>query len=139
MRVRLSFSNVISLLALFIALGGASYAAFKLPRNSVGPTQLRNNAVTSGKVRNHSLRAVDFAKGQLPSGKAGATGLTGLQGPQGPTGTRGAPGSNGASGTNGTTTARTGSASTASSVRAPEEPSQSTSTPGSPRTSTPAT
>src|SRR4029077_707466 len=77
MRVRLSFSNVISLIALFIALGGASYAPFKLPRNSVGPTQLRNNVVTSGKVRNHSLRAVDFAKGQLPRGKTGKTGATG--------------------------------------------------------------
>jgi hypothetical protein len=32
-------------MALFIALGGASYAAVVLPANSVGPTQLRPGAI----------------------------------------------------------------------------------------------
>jgi hypothetical protein len=36
---------VISLIALFVALGGASYAAVSLPSNSVGTAQIRNNAV----------------------------------------------------------------------------------------------
>jgi len=33
-RSRLAFSNSIAMLALFIALGGASYAAVNLPKNS---------------------------------------------------------------------------------------------------------
>ena len=40
----------VGLLALLIALGGTSYAAAKLPRNSVGSAQLKRNAVTSVKV-----------------------------------------------------------------------------------------
>ena len=37
--------NAISLTALFVALGGTSYAAFSLPAGSVGTKQLRNGAV----------------------------------------------------------------------------------------------
>ncbi len=62
LRARLTFANVVSCIALFIALGGASYAAFRLPRNSVGPRQLRRNAVTTAKIRN---RAVTGAKLRL--------------------------------------------------------------------------
>jgi len=36
---------VVACLALAVALGGTSYAAIKLPRNSVGNAQMRNNAV----------------------------------------------------------------------------------------------
>jgi hypothetical protein len=72
--------NVIAYLALFIALGGTSYAAINLPRNSVGTKQLRNNAVTSGKVRNGSLRTSDFQSGALKRGPRGP------QGPAGPAG-----------------------------------------------------
>ena len=42
--------NTIALLALFIALGGTTYAATALPKNSVGPKQLRKNAVTNKKI-----------------------------------------------------------------------------------------
>ena len=38
--------NVIGLLALFIALGGTTYAATALPKNSVGAKQLQKNAVS---------------------------------------------------------------------------------------------
>lgn len=46
----LSPALVVSLLALFVALGGTGYAAFSLPTNSVGTKQLKNGAVTSKKV-----------------------------------------------------------------------------------------
>jgi hypothetical protein len=62
------------------------------PRNSVGTAQLRANAVVSSKVRNRSLLAVDFRRGQLPRGPAGPAGP---QGPVGPQGTAGAPGVSG--------------------------------------------
>jgi len=68
---------VVACIALIVALGGTSYAALKLPRNSVGNKQLRPNAVTSGKVRNGSLTAKDFRGSALKRGP---------RGPQGPKG-----------------------------------------------------
>ena len=47
----MTYANVVATLALFIALGGASYAALKLPKNSVGPRQIKNNAVTTAKTK----------------------------------------------------------------------------------------
>ncbi len=47
---RLTYANVVSTLALFIALGGVSYGAIKLPANSVGTSQLRDGAVTQRKL-----------------------------------------------------------------------------------------
>jgi hypothetical protein len=46
---------VISLIALFVALGGASYAAVSLPNNSVGNAQLKNNSVGNVKIRNNAV------------------------------------------------------------------------------------
>lgn len=43
---RLTYANVAATLALFISLGGASYAAVSLPTGSVGQRQLRAGAVT---------------------------------------------------------------------------------------------
>ncbi len=80
------------MIALFVALGGASYAAVKIPKNSVGNTQLRKDAVTSTKVKDRSLLATDFKTGQLPrgaTGAAGATGATGATGAAGGTGPAG--------------------------------------------------
>lgn len=45
-----TFANTMSLIALFVALGGVSYAAVSLPRDSVGTQQLRGNAVTNSKL-----------------------------------------------------------------------------------------
>jgi hypothetical protein len=57
--------NTIALLALFVALGGTTYAATALPRNSVGPLQLKKNAVTGVKVRNNSLTGADVVEAKL--------------------------------------------------------------------------
>lgn len=103
---RPTYAEVVATLALFIALGGVSYAAIKIPNNSVGAKQLRANAVNSKKVKNRSLLAVDFRKGQLPrgaTGAAGAPGADGLLGPVGPTGAAGARGITGAAGADGAT------------------------------------
>src|SRR5215207_6063743 len=87
----------VALLALFIALGGTSYAAITLPAGSVGTKQLKKNAVTSKKVKNSSLQAKDFAPGSLPAGPRGATGPTGPRGPAGQQGLRGLTGARGPS------------------------------------------
>ena len=82
-----------------VALGGTSVAAVTaIPRNSVGTPQLKKNAVESAKVRNGSLRAADFAAGQLPAGPAGLPGPAGAVGPLGPQGPAGPPGPQGPSG-----------------------------------------
>jgi hypothetical protein len=47
---------VIALIALFVALGGSSYAAINsLPKNSVGSKQLKKNAVTGVKIKNGAV------------------------------------------------------------------------------------
>jgi hypothetical protein len=88
LRRHLSFANITSLMALVFAMGGTGYA-LTLPKNSVGSKQLRKNAVTGAKVKNRSLRAGDFALGQLPAGQPGAPGAPGATGPTGPAGAKG--------------------------------------------------
>ena len=46
---------VVACIALAVALGGTSYAAIKLPRNSVGTSQLRKNAVVATKLSARSV------------------------------------------------------------------------------------
>ena len=50
----------VALLALFVAMGGTTWAAVTLPRGSVGTPQLKRNAVTGPKVANHSLTGADI-------------------------------------------------------------------------------
>ena len=68
---------MVTLLALVVFGGGVAYAAGQLAKNSVGPKQLRKNAVRSSKVKDRSLKAVDFADGELPAGPAGPPGTPG--------------------------------------------------------------
>ncbi len=68
-RTRLTFANVIACLALFVSLGGASYAATQLPKNSVGSKQIKKNAVTKAKIRKNAITAA----------KVKADSLTGTQ------------------------------------------------------------
>ena len=44
--MKLSYANVVSTLALVVALGGGAYAAVELPKNSVGTKQIKKKAVT---------------------------------------------------------------------------------------------
>ena len=50
-------SNVVAYIALFVALGGTSYAAINLPAGSVGTRQLKNRAVTAAKLNPTSVAA----------------------------------------------------------------------------------
>jgi hypothetical protein len=76
MRRHLTYANVMATVGVFLALGGASYAAIKLPANSVGSKQIKDGAVASADIKNHSIKAGDF-KGGLPSGPRGAQGERG--------------------------------------------------------------
>ena len=81
-----TYANVMSTLGVFIALGGVSWAAATLPRNSVGTTQLKRNAVTGAKIKDGTVGSADLAKGVLVTGPQGPTGLTGPTGATGPAG-----------------------------------------------------
>lgn len=83
---------VVACLALLLAAGGTGYAAVGLPRNSVGPLQLRTDAVTSPKVKAGSLLASDFKAGQIPRGPRGFQGPKGASGSPGSSGPPGVPG-----------------------------------------------
>ena len=54
LRPKLTYANVMATIAVFIALGGASYAATQLPKNSVGSKQLKKNAVTGSESEDGS-------------------------------------------------------------------------------------
>jgi hypothetical protein len=70
LRERLTYSNVVATLALFIALGGASaYAVGRLPTRSVGAKQLRPGAVTADKIRKHAVTAPKLEAKAVKSGK----------------------------------------------------------------------
>jgi hypothetical protein len=90
-RERLTFANVTSVVAVFIALGGTAVAVTQLPKDSVGARQIKKGAVRSPEVKDFSLNANDLAKGLLPAVQSGAAGPQGPQGPQGPIGRPGAP------------------------------------------------
>ena len=92
------FANVTATIALIVSLGGTSYAAIKLPKDSVGANQIRADAVSSSKVKDASLLRKDFKAGELPQGPQGPTGRTGAAGATGPTGATGATGPTGAPG-----------------------------------------
>lgn len=107
LRSGLSYANVMATIAVFIALGGTGYAAFSLPRDSVGSRELRSrsvgaaelrrDAVVSSSVRDGALNLRDLsadARKQL----RGDAGPIGPSGPAGPAGPKGDPGPQGAPG-----------------------------------------
>lgn len=95
LRARLSYANVVATIALFVALGGSSYAAITIttrnvPKNALTGADIRgltgrdvrDNSLTGRDVRrlttrdvaNGRLLAEDFAPGQLPAGPKGDKG-----------------------------------------------------------------
>ncbi len=69
-RKRLTYSNVIATIALFAALGGVAVAA-GLPKNSVGPKQIKRGAVTAAKIRRQAVTSAKLAPGSVIVGKLG--------------------------------------------------------------------
>jgi hypothetical protein len=60
LRRRATFANVTASLALFVALGGTSYAAITLPANSVGSDQIRTGAVGTPEIRTGGVGAAEI-------------------------------------------------------------------------------
>ncbi|MGB2874319.1 MAG: hypothetical protein WBB76_02475, partial [Gaiellaceae bacterium] len=57
--------NTIALLALFLALGGTTFAATGYPANIIGAKQLKKNAVTTPKIKNGAVTGAKIAKNTI--------------------------------------------------------------------------
>lgn len=74
-RLRPSPAMVVAFIALFVAIGGSSYAVTRLPAKSVGAKQIRTgavrtvhiarNAVTGAKIKNASITGADIKMSSL--------------------------------------------------------------------------
>jgi hypothetical protein len=125
-RRRLSYANVLSTFAVFLALGGTSYAAVAITGRDVQNSSLtghdvedgsltsrdvRNSSLTGRQIKHSSLGTTDIANGtllsqdfkagELPAGPQGPSGERGDEGPTGLTGAPGAEGVEGAAGVDG--------------------------------------
>ena len=92
LREHLSYANVMATIAVFIALGGTSYA---LTRNSVGAKEIRPRAVGASEIRSGAVRSKEIKNraSRLRDISIGARGsLRGQPGPAGPQGPAGPPG-----------------------------------------------
>lgn len=77
MKPKLTYANVTSTLALFIALTGATaFAATKLPDRSVGEFQLRPGAVTASKIRKNAITAPKIKAEAVKQGKIANSSIT---------------------------------------------------------------
>jgi hypothetical protein len=75
LRSRLNFANVTSGLALFVALGGTSYAAVTLPANSVGKSQIRNNSVGKSEARTNSVGRAEVLRSGIGRSEIATNGV----------------------------------------------------------------
>jgi hypothetical protein len=105
LRKHLSFANLIAAIALFVALGGTSFAVTQLP-GAGGLKRVTSRASASRGATAHASKKKKKKKNQGTQGPGGSQGTNGGQGstgPQGLTGSQGPAGSQGPPGPTGTT------------------------------------
>ncbi|HKZ14825.1 MAG TPA: hypothetical protein VJL81_13365 [Solirubrobacterales bacterium] len=75
---RLTYANVMSTMAMFLVVGGATaFAASSLGKNSVGTKQLRTNAVTAAKLGKNAVTATKIKAGAVGGGALAPGSVTG--------------------------------------------------------------
>ncbi len=93
---------IVASIALIVALGGVSYAAVAIPRNSIGSAQVMNGSLQKADLNKKTIASLHGAKGeQGPQGATGATGAPGVTGATGVQGLQGIPGIQGPKGDKG--------------------------------------
>lgn len=95
-RPHLSYANVMATIAVFIAMGGTSYAA--LGRNSVGERQIRAKAVGNTELKSRAVSTSKIRPGAITASRLSTSARNTLRGPagaQGPAGPAGPQGANG--------------------------------------------
>src|SRR4051812_25056982 len=88
LRRRLSYGNVMATVAVFIALGGTSYA-LTLPRNSIGSRELQPHSVGASELRPGAATSRDTRAGAIKLRALTPATRATLRGQQGPPGPRG--------------------------------------------------
>jgi hypothetical protein len=75
---RLTYANVMSSIAVFLVLGGATaIAAGQLGKNSVGSKQIKKNAVTAAKIKKNAVSGAKIKNGAVDGAKVKDGSLTG--------------------------------------------------------------
>ncbi len=85
-RRQLTYANVMATIAVFLALGGASYAAIELPRNSVGARELRSASVGASDLKRGAVSSRAIRDATIRTRDLAASTRRGLTGPPGPAG-----------------------------------------------------
>jgi hypothetical protein len=76
-RQRLTYANVMSSLAVFLVLAGATAFAARVARHSVGTAQLKANAVTTAKLKRNAVTTRKIAKNAVTTAKLRDAAVTG--------------------------------------------------------------
>jgi hypothetical protein len=72
---RLSFANVTSGIALFIALGGTGYAAANLPTGSIGTREIRTNGVGKSELKARAVGKSEVRTGAVGKSEISTNGV----------------------------------------------------------------
>jgi hypothetical protein len=72
---RLTYANVMSSIAVFLVLGGATALAAGLAKNSVGSKQIKKNAVTTAKIKNGAVTTSKIKNGAITGAQVNASTL----------------------------------------------------------------
>jgi hypothetical protein len=129
MRPKLTYANVMATIAVFIALGGASYAATQLPKNSVGAKQLKDGSVTTAKIKEGAVTGSKVGDRSLTGSDINTSTLNNV-----PSATHASSADSAASATHATTAdkATTADSATVANGMAAPEPFHEVNTPGQP-------
>lgn len=84
LRSRLTYANVMATIAVFVALGGSSYAALRVGSkqivdNSVRSKDIRNNGIRSGDIADNRVTGKDLRDGTIAGRDVAANALGGAQ------------------------------------------------------------
>jgi hypothetical protein len=100
-KLRPSPAMIVATVALFVALGGAAYAGFSLPNNSVRSNHIVNGqvktadlavgAVNRARIKNNAVNSIKVADGGLEVADLSAAAQAALKGNAGPAGPAGTP------------------------------------------------
>jgi hypothetical protein len=74
-RARLTYANTMATIAVFIALGGTTYAAATLPRDSVGTKQVRTGGVGKSELRTNSVGKAELRTGAVGKSEIATNGV----------------------------------------------------------------
>ena len=77
---KLTYANVMASVAVFLALGGAAFAATELPKASVGTRQLKPGAVGTAKIKDGAITGAKVKDGSLGAADLAPGTITGLRG-----------------------------------------------------------